>query len=355
LTKTYASFIWLDVERPSLVLWRRLMSVASSFLDEKSFVHVVVNVHWRHLMSTGDEEPYSTIFASLKHPIRRRILRMLSKQPMSFMEMVEFLGVSNSFLTYHLENLGELIGKTEDGKYRLSSFGEAANATMTKVEDIPTTSLHHSPKTRTNRFRSRGVALALGIICVLLIAGLGGTLAYYTVAINKKQSELNSANDTVTNLQNQNLNLQAWLNGNLTLISKIQTWLIGNATAYNQLESEVSNIHIEGTKNSTVWVNETLPWGIIGYGFFAPSAGYVSVLFSSNSTSTRVEVATPEGPTIEPNGTLNNFNIGSSFEFDMGSSGIAVFPVSPMADCMITFENSLGEPSTFTVTITYYF
>jgi hypothetical protein len=204
----------------------------------------------------------------------------------------------------------------------------------------------------------------------LLIAGLGGTLAYYTVAINNKQSDLNSANNTVTSLQNQNVNLQAWLNGNLTLISKTQTWLSENVTAYNQLQSEVSNIHIAGTKNSTVWVNNaTTPILIankingstqwlpvnIGWGFLAPSAGYVSILFSSNSTSTRVEVATPEDLTIEPNGTSNNFNIGSSFEFDIGSSGIAVFPVSPSTTYIVQLENSLGEPSAFTVTITYYF
>ena len=88
-------------------------------------------------MSNNDEEPYSSMFASLKHPVRRKILRMLSKKPMSFSEMLDVLGVSNSFLTYHLENLGELVGKMDDGRYRLSSFGEDAMATMTRVEDIP--------------------------------------------------------------------------------------------------------------------------------------------------------------------------------------------------------------------------
>jgi hypothetical protein len=64
---------------------------------------------------------------------------MLSQKPMSFSEILEALGVSSSFLTYHIENLGELVSKTDNGKYRLSSFGEAAIATMTKVEDIPRT------------------------------------------------------------------------------------------------------------------------------------------------------------------------------------------------------------------------
>jgi DNA-binding transcriptional ArsR family regulator/uncharacterized coiled-coil protein SlyX len=334
-------------------------------------------------MSTSDEEPYSTIFASLKHPIRRRILRMLSKQPMSFMEMVEVLGVSNSFLTYHLENLGELLGKTEDGKYKLSSFGEAANATMIKVEDIPTTAPHHSTRIKASGFRGRSAATALGIICILLIAGLGGTLAYYTMATNNKQGELNSANNiicqlnttiarqkeaitqlntTVTNLQDQNGNLQTWLDGNLTLINKTQMWLSENVTAYNLLQDEVSNIHIWGTRNSTVWVNnETVEYpryvgplilednetvSLIefpGWGFFVPSAGYVSVMFSSNSTQTRVAVS------YYSNDTINQLG------FDVGSNGIIVFPVSPSTTYAIFLYNPLDEPSACTVTITYHY
>jgi DNA-binding transcriptional ArsR family regulator len=88
-------------------------------------------------MSSFEEEPYSTIFASLKHPIRRKILRMLSEKPRSFSEILEVLGISSSHLTYHLENLGQLVSKMDDGKYKLSTFGEAAVGTMSKVEEAP--------------------------------------------------------------------------------------------------------------------------------------------------------------------------------------------------------------------------
>jgi hypothetical protein len=88
-------------------------------------------------MSKPDEEIYSTMFSSLKHPARRKILRMLSEKPMPFSQMLEELGVSSSHLTYHLENLGELVSKTENGQYRLSTFGEAAVSTMKIVEEAP--------------------------------------------------------------------------------------------------------------------------------------------------------------------------------------------------------------------------
>ena len=96
-------------------------------------------------MTTGsDEEIYSIMFSSLKHPARRKILRMLSKKQLTFSQMLEELGVSSSHLTYHLENLGELLSKAEDGSYRLSTFGEAAVNTMEIVEEAPAVpSRHH--------------------------------------------------------------------------------------------------------------------------------------------------------------------------------------------------------------------
>lgn len=84
-----------------------------------------------------DEETYSLIFSSLKHPIRRKILRMLEGGELSFSEILEILGIDSGHLSYHLENLGDLITRTVDGKYRLSSFGIAAVKLMRGVEEYP--------------------------------------------------------------------------------------------------------------------------------------------------------------------------------------------------------------------------
>ena len=73
-------------------------------------------------MAGSEDEIYSIMFTSLKHPVRRKILRMLGEKPMTFMEMVEELGVSTSHLTYHLESLGELVSKVDNGTYKLSYF-----------------------------------------------------------------------------------------------------------------------------------------------------------------------------------------------------------------------------------------
>jgi len=94
-------------------------------------------------MPDSEEEIYSIMFSSLKHPARRKILRMLADKPMTFSQMLEVLGVSSSHLTYHLENLGELVSRQETGEYRLSTFGAASVGTMKVVEEAPAVRLKH--------------------------------------------------------------------------------------------------------------------------------------------------------------------------------------------------------------------
>ncbi len=139
----------------------------------------------------------------------------------------------------------------------------------------------------------RTVALALGVICIVLIAGLGGAMAYYAVTINNKDltyddyvsthshtdsdynslnstyhnymgnhhyndSEYNSLNSQNTNLQTKENQLQTWLDGNKTLLNQTQTWLDGNITYYNSqissLDSQIMNLTNEKNQLQT-WLN----------------------------------------------------------------------------------------------------
>jgi DNA-binding transcriptional ArsR family regulator len=119
-------------------------------------------------MPDSEEEIYSTMFSSLKHPARRKILRMLSEGSMTFSQLLEALGITSSHLTYHLENLGELLSKEENGKYRLSTFGAASVETMKIVEEAPAVrSKHGFPLSL--RWRS---LLAVLVIAVVLLASM---------------------------------------------------------------------------------------------------------------------------------------------------------------------------------------
>jgi len=292
--------------------------------------------------------------------------------------MLGVLGVSNSFLTYHIENLGELIGKTDDGRYKLSSFGEAAMSTMTKVEDIPTTAPQQSPQTKPKKMINRSIALALGTICIILIAGLGGTMAYYTMTINSKNATINQLNATmaneintiaslnanITNLTNERNQLQTLLSGNITsyeaqistlnaTIMQLQTWLTGNITAYDTFFATTTNYvndhsltneqyaNIVNLADSTVWINnQTISQPANSYTdmlFQVTYEGYISVNVTSSTTNTTYVEATYSAHGINYNNTIT-----------VGTNGTAIFPVlANFRIVFITFPAPINYTATF--------
>jgi len=290
---------------------------------------------------------------------------------MSYSEMLEVLGVSNSFLTYHLENLGELVGKMEDGRYRLSTFGEDAMATMTRVEDIPVNTSHQSPQTKPKKIVWKSVPIALGLICIVLIA----FSAYFAVAGISTQNSYN-------NLQNQNKQLHTWLVGNETLLNQTQIWQTGNETLLSQtqdnntklqnqiafldsnitnLQNEINNLHITDTENFTVWVNNTyvetgtvnnggIETVAVGWGNYVPSAGYISIRVSSNDSSTFVGFENHNTTSI-----TNSTNVWSYFptQIDVGFGGTVIIPVLP-SNWMNIWVGSVNKAN-IGVTITYYY
>src|SRR5665647_2320766 len=119
------------------------------------------------MAGSHEDEIYSIMFSSLKHPVRRKILRMLGNKPMTFMEMVEELGVSSPNLTYHLESLGELISKMDNDQYKLSSFGLATINAMKGIEEVR----EAEPKRRAASFKWKAVSAAL-LVVVLVMASM---------------------------------------------------------------------------------------------------------------------------------------------------------------------------------------
>jgi DNA-binding transcriptional ArsR family regulator len=142
-------------------------------------------------LAANEEEIYTTMFTSLKHPARRKILRLLAAKPMTFTEIVETIDVSTSHLTYHLESLGELISKTEDGKYRLSSFGEATVGAMKSVEEVPEIQVK-----RRFGIPFRWKMLFVGLLaCIVLLSSLTAVAVYNLSLMANSQQALKQENE----------------------------------------------------------------------------------------------------------------------------------------------------------------
>ena len=154
-------------------------------------------------MSDSGEETYSIMFTSLKHPARRKILRMLAEKPKSFSRILEELGISSSHLTYHLENLGELVTKMDDGRYKLSTFGAAAVLTMKGVEEAPDIKPKH-PLSLPTTWKT---IFSVLMIAVVFLAGL--SYVQYN-SLNQLSEVQKSLESDLAHLEAQNEILLSW-------------------------------------------------------------------------------------------------------------------------------------------------
>lgn len=119
-----------------------------------------------------EEDTYSQIFSALKHPIRRAILRMLADDPESYSSLLNELKIDSPKLNYHLQGLGGLVNKAENGKYSLSTTGEAAVGLMEKIE---------RPISQATNHRPMGKMITIIVIIGIALAFMGAWLYYDTV------------------------------------------------------------------------------------------------------------------------------------------------------------------------------
>lgn len=194
-------------------------------------------------MSDTEEETYSVIFNSLRHPARRKILRMLSESTMSFSQMLEELTIPSSHLTYHLENLGDLVIKDKSGKYGLSSFGKASVTLMKGAEEVP--------NGRTKKFSALPIkwktVFTLFAIVIVILASLSYSQYAAMIDLSNEYATLKADLDRV---QVENQQLLSWSPSTtqaMTIIkeviqmdtSKYQTTLLSNNA---EVRSEIGGI-----------------------------------------------------------------------------------------------------------------
>jgi DNA-binding transcriptional ArsR family regulator len=113
-----------------------------------------------------EEDTYTTIFKAMQHPIRRRILRIISEKPSTYTEIQSDLNIDNGLLNYHLEALGALITKNSEEKYTLSDFGRATASLISGVEEPNKAAIVTSTPPIMK-------ALTAVLIVALIVSGLG--------------------------------------------------------------------------------------------------------------------------------------------------------------------------------------
>jgi parallel beta-helix repeat protein len=183
-------------------------------------------------MSTSEEDSYSVIFTSLKHPIRRRILRILSAEAETFSDLQKQFKIESSHLTYHIDSLGNLLYKTQEGKYALSSLGEAAVSMMKHVEEPP-------PTSSLIAFPSVQRTSILKTLTFLFVCGLAASLVFngiFLFRISESEKSYSSLDKAYNGLD------QAYTEFNRTYSALNQAYAELNKTR-NQLEDTYSSLN----------------------------------------------------------------------------------------------------------------
>jgi hypothetical protein len=174
-------------------------------------------------------------------------------------------------------------------------------------------------ETKSKKMVSRSVAIALGIVCILLIAGLGGAMVYYTMIVNDKTSQINELNETLN-------------------LGKSIVW-------YNNY-----TISQPASDYTAFWWYAEYRNAWVGYLADLPYSGYMSVqVLSSTNSNTYVRAFY----------SVKGINYDN--QKNVGSSGTAVFPIVAPANLTIYVGNINHADmynhtvTTTTVTITYHY
>jgi outer membrane murein-binding lipoprotein Lpp len=87
-------------------------------------------------------------------------------------------------------------------------------------------------ETKETKVPRKGIVIALGIMCIILVACLGGAIAAYTLEINDKNSTISSLSSKISQLNSNVTNLQNQLNTILNGSSSIGDIIISDPSAW---------------------------------------------------------------------------------------------------------------------------
>ena len=108
-------------------------------------------------------------------------------------------------------------------------------------------------ETRETKIARKDIVIALGIICIILIAGLGGTIAFYTSMIKDKNNTISSLNTKVSQLNSNVTNLKQQITSDNTTINS----LTSNVT---NLQNRLNTILNESLSIGDIVMNDPAAW-----------------------------------------------------------------------------------------------
>jgi hypothetical protein len=181
------------------------------------------------------------------------------------------------------------------------------------------------------RWKFKDIAIALGLICIILVVSLAGVIVYYVSVVNGKDNTIQTDNNQISSLSSE----VNYLNGVIDLYDI--------ETLFNQ--------------NASVQAGQTMV-----YEFTANYSGYISVTMDGlNLTSTWVKVTWGQGVAGGGGEVIydetRNFTGGSNNPFGGDVIDTEYFPILENGGSYeaVTIGNSGNQTITEVLTITFYY
>jgi hypothetical protein len=115
----------------------------------------------------------------------------------------------------------------------------------------------------------RSIAIALGVVCMILVIGLAGAVAYYTMMVNNKNADYDNIVDSKTKLE-------MWLAGNITQLNSQYNTL--NITYQNYMSTHShTNSEYDSLQSSYNALRAPLLIGILSTDDYRPWYGGASL------------------------------------------------------------------------------
>jgi len=189
---------------------------------------------------------------------------------------------------------------------------------------------------------SRNVAIALGIITIILIVGIVGAIANYRSTIDSKDATISTDEYQLASLNSQLSTANSTI---ASLNSQISTKNSQIASLNSQVGDLTNTINLA---KSTTWV-DTYPisqgaGGNTSWTFSVSYAGYVTVWVQTSTGNIYARVI------------YSSYGVDYDHQIQIGTSGTAVFPVLPSSAIAVIVGNSNWiMNASATVTITYHY
>jgi hypothetical protein len=156
--------------------------------------------------------------------------------------------------------------------------------------------------TNETKIARKGVIIALGIICIVLVACLGGAIAAYTLIINDKSNTISLLKSQISELNSNVTNLQKQITSDGTTINSLSTNITNLQGELNSVLNRSSYMEDMIMSDPSAWFNKTVivegnlsvsypiatyPPGLLAVPFFAQlsSDGYSIAVWNNDMIS----------------------------------------------------------------------